>query len=38
MLVGFSDLLNMFREIESIHVELKELEVGNQSWGEGDWR
>ena len=28
ILHGFNDLLNMFREIESISVEMKEMEVG----------
>jgi len=28
ILHGFNDLLNMFREIESIGVEMKEMEVG----------
>ena len=32
ILHGFNDLLNMFREIESIGVEMKEMEVGNSRW------
>ena len=38
-LTGFSELLGMFREMESIQVEMKEMEVGcSERWRVYRWR